>query len=306
MQKIVPHLWFDTQAKEATEFYVSLFPDSEITSLTVLHDTPSGDCDSLRFKLWGQEFMSISAGPYFTKNPSISFMVNFDPSVDKDAKAHMDVIWEKLLDGAKVLMPLDKYPFSEHYGWIEDKFGVSWQLILTRPEGEPRPPIMPALLFVNEASGKTQEATEFYLSVFQGAPHASNDTRRGTLALYPKEMPDRAGEVMFTDIELAGRWVVAMDGGSGHAFAFNEGISLMIPCEDQAEIDYFWDKLSSDPKAEQCGWCKDKFGVSWQVTPKEMDTMMAEGTQEQIDRVTKAFMPMKKFDLAALRKAYQS
>jgi predicted 3-demethylubiquinone-9 3-methyltransferase (glyoxalase superfamily) len=163
MQKIIPHLWFDKEAKEAAEFYTSLFPDSKITNVTTLHDTPSGDCDIVSFTLWGYSFMAISAGPLFKFNPSISFMVNFDPSQDKDAKTRIDAVWAKLLEGGKVLMPLDKYPFSERYGWVQDKYGLSWQLILTNPEGEERPLIIPSLLFVGEVCGKAEEASDFYL-----------------------------------------------------------------------------------------------------------------------------------------------
>jgi predicted 3-demethylubiquinone-9 3-methyltransferase (glyoxalase superfamily) len=96
-----------------------------------------------------------------------------------------------------------------------------------------------------------------------------------------------------------------MDSAREHKFSFNEAISLLIPCEDQKEIEFYWDKLSADPKSEQCGWLKDKFGVSWQVWPTIMGEMMKNGTREQIDRVTQAFLPMRKFDLAALRKAYE-
>ena len=114
-QKIVPHLWFDREAKEAAHFYCSVFPDANVTSTTTLHNTPSGDCDVVSFRLWGYSFMAISAGPLFKFNPSVSFMVNFDPSQDKDAKTRIDEVWAKLSEGGKVLMPLDKYPFSEHY-----------------------------------------------------------------------------------------------------------------------------------------------------------------------------------------------
>ena len=96
MQKIIPHLWFDKEAKEAAEFYTSAFPDSKVTNLTTIHNTPSGDCDIVSFKLWGYSFMAISAGPLFKFNPSISLMVNFDPSQDKDAKTRIDKVWEQL------------------------------------------------------------------------------------------------------------------------------------------------------------------------------------------------------------------
>lgn len=305
MQKILPHLWFDTQAKEATAFYAAIFPDSRIDAVALLKDTPSGDCDMVYCTLMGQEFMAISAGPYFTINPSISFMVNFDPSRDPGAREIMDDIWSKLAVGGKVLMPLETYPFSPHYGWIEDRFGVSWQLILTNPQGEPRPTIMPSLLFVGDVAGKASGATEMYLEVFAGAPGVKEETRRGMLAPYPPGMePDQAGDVMFTDISLAGQWLVAMDSRHEHQFAFNEGISLVVRCESQEELDYFWNNLARDPKSGQCGWIKDRFGVSWQITPSVLDDMMRHGTQEQINRVMRVLLPMQKLDIAPLVEAF--
>ena len=177
MPKITPHLWYDKEAKEAAEFYTSVFPKSSITNITTLHDTPSGDCDIVSFKLWGTTFMAISAGPLFKFNPSISFMVNFDPSQDKDAKTRIDEVWSKLAEGGKVLMPLDKYPFSEHYGWIQDQYGLSWQLILTNPEGEKRPHIIPSLMFVGDVYGKAEEASDLYLSIFK-------ESKRGAIVRY--------------------------------------------------------------------------------------------------------------------------
>lgn len=299
MQKIVPHLWFDKEAKEAAEFYTSLFPDSEITNTSTIHDTPSGDCDIVSFKLWGYSFMSISAGPLFKINPSISFMVNFDPSKDTEAKARIDTVWAKLVKGGKVMMPLDKYPFSERYGWVEDKYGVSWQLILTNPEGEERPTIIPSLMFVGGVCGKAEEASDFYLSVFK-------DAKRGIVARYPAGMePDKEGTLMFTDFKLEGQWFSAMDSARMHDFTFNEAVSLIVTCETQEEIDYYWDKLSAVPEAEQCGWLKDKYGLSWQIVPSAMNEMMSKGNPEQMARVTQAFLPMKKFDIAKLEQAYK-
>ena len=300
MSTITPHLWFDTQAKEAAEFYSTVFPDSSVTNVSTLHDTPSGDCDIVSFRVWGQDFMAISAGPVFTINPSISFMVNFDPSRDEDAAGALDRIWEQLVVGGSVLMPLDAYPFSKRYGWVQDRFGVSWQLILTDPSGDPRPAILPALMFVGDASGKAEEATDFYIDVF-------GDAERGELVRYPDGMaPDASGAVMFSDARLGDTWLAAMDSGREHDFAFNEAISLMVHCSDQAEIDRYWEALSAVPEAEQCGWLKDRYGLSWQITSTDMAEMLSNGTPEQVARVTQAFMPMKKFDLAVLRAAYAS
>jgi predicted 3-demethylubiquinone-9 3-methyltransferase (glyoxalase superfamily) len=301
---ITPHLWFDTQAKEAAQLYTSLFTtvgipgESSITNVTTLHDTPSGDADTVSFRLAGQPFMAISAGPIFTFNPSVSFMLNFDPSKDKHAREHLDACWEAFSEGGTVLMALDTYPFSKRYGWIQDKYGVSWQLILSDPTGDERPFIVPSLLFVNDVTGKAEEAMNFYLSVFPGSV-------AGAIAKYPAGMePDKEGTIMFADAKLLGTWFALMDSAREHDYAFNEAISFMVSCKDQAEIDYYWEKLSAVPESEQCGWLKDKFGVSWQIVPADMNNMMSQGSPEQIARVTKAFLPMKKFDLAALRKAY--
>ena len=300
VQKISPHLWFDKEAKEAAEFYAAVFPNSKVTGVTQLHDTPSGDVDTVTFEIMGYKFMAISAGPLFKFNPSISIMVNFDPSQDKDARKRIDEVWEKLSEGGRALMPLDKYPFSERYGWIQDKYGFSWQLIYTDPEGEERPLIVPSLLFVTDTGDKAEEATDFYLSVFKNA-------KRGTIARYPAGMePNKAGSIMFTDFKLEGQWFAAMDGSSDrHNFNFNEAISLMVYCDTQAEIDHYWQKLSAVPEAEQCGWLKDKFGVSWQIVPTAMDELMSQGTPQQMARVTEAFLKMKKFDLAELKRAYE-
>jgi len=305
-QRIVPHLWYDKEAREAAAFYASVFPDSAVTSVTTLHNTPSGDSDIVSFSLWGQKFMAISAGPYFKLNPSISFMVNFDPlffgaspTAAEDARRKLDEVWQKLSEGGTVLMPLDQYPFNPHYGWIQDRYGLSWQLLLGKPEGESRPPIIPSLMFVGGNAGKAEAAIDFYVSVFR-------NSRRGITSRYGAgQEPDKEGTLAYADFMIENIWLAAMDSAHEHKFAFNEGISLMLNCRNQDEIDYYWGKLSAVPAAEQCGWLKDKYGVSWQVVPYAMDEMMRAGTEAQITRLTQAFLPMKKFDLAALEKAYK-
>lgn len=297
--RIVPHLWFDSQAREAAEFYASLLPDSAVTNVTTLRDTPSGDCDVVSFDLGGQPFMAISAGPLFTFNPSVSFIVNFDPLRFADARASIDALWEGLSQGGTPLMPLQQYPFSERYGWIQDRYGLSWQLILSDPAGEERPLIVPSLMFTESVCGKADEAIDFYLGVF-------GDGRRGITARYGKDSePDQEGTVMFADFALLGQWFAAMDSARAHDFAFNEAISFMVNCDTQEEIDHYWERLSAVPEAEQCGWLKDRYGVSWQIVPTAMNDMMSKGTPEQIARVTQAFLPMKKFDIVELHRAYQ-
>lgn len=299
-QPITPHLWFDTQAREAAAFYCQVFPDAVIDHSSRIHDTPSGDCDIVSFHLAGQPFMAISAGPYFQFNPSVSFFVNFDPSRDPQAKGNLDRLWAALSDGGTALMPLQAYPFSKHYGWVRDKYGVSWQLILTNPDGEPRPMIVPSLLFTGKVLGQAEEALRFYASVF-------DDSAIGNIVHYPGgHPPDKEGSLMFGDAKVNGQWFAAMDSAHAHGFEFNEAISFVLRCRDQAEIDRYWARLSTVPQAEQCGWCKDPFGVSWQVTPAIMDDMLKDKDPARVARVTQAFLKMKKFDVAALQAAYEA
>lgn len=296
---IVPHLWFDKQAKEAAEFYCSVIPDSRLSNVTTIHNTPSGDCDIVSFQLSAQPFMAISAGPMFKFNPSVSFMLNFDPSKDRKAKENLESAWKKLSQGGTVLMPLDTHPFSERCGWIQDRFGLSWQLILSNPGGEERPFLVPSLMFIGLACGKAEEAIDFYLSIFSGS-------KRGITARYGQgQEPEKEGTIMFVDFAIGKQWFAAMESAREHKFSFNEAISLIVPCDSQEEIDYYWQRLSAVPEAEQCGWCRDKYGLSWQGTPTAMNEMMKNGTREQIDRITQAFLPMKKFNIAKLKSAYE-
>lgn len=291
MQKITPHLWYDKQAKEAAEFYASAIPDSKVTSVRTITGTPSGDCDIVSFELAGHRFQAISAGPYFTFNPSISFTVRCAD------EAEIDAIWAKLSEGGKTLMPLQKYPFAEKYGWCSDRYGLSWQLII-----DARTPqkVIPFLMFVRENAGKAEEAMRFYMSIFE------DSNMVGDIFRHPAGGAEKEGTVAHAEFQLAGQRFMALDSAlDDHAFNFNEAVSLIVSCDDQAEIDYFWGKLSAVPEAEQCGWLKDKYGVSWQIVPRAMDEMMAKGAKEQIDRVTQAFLKMKKFDIAELQKAYE-
>ena len=298
-QKITTNLWFDQEARQAAEFYCSLFPGSGISNVTVLHDTPSGDTDIVSFELDRQPFMAINGGPLFKINPSTAFILNFDPSKDQNARENLDRVWRELSKGGRVLMPLQEYDFSKRFGWVEDQFGLSWELMLTDPQGQERPFITPALMFAGEKAGRAQEAINFYLSVFKNA-------KMGLMHRYPKELElNKGGTVRFADLMIENTWFAVMDSANDQPFDFNEAISFIVYCEDQEAIDYYWKKLSAVPEAEQCGWLKDQFGVSWQIVPTAMDEMMGNGTREQIDRVTQVLLPMKKLVIADLEKAYK-
>jgi predicted 3-demethylubiquinone-9 3-methyltransferase (glyoxalase superfamily) len=292
MHKITPHLWFDKEARQAAEFYVSLFERSRITSISMLHDTPSGSVDVVSFELAGQPFMAISAGPLFTFNPSVSFLVSCR------TKEEVDALWKKLSERGTALMELGSYPFSERYGWLQDRYGLSWQLMFAGGR-EISQKIVPTLMFVGKVCGKAEEAIRFYVSLFR-------DAKVGNILRYgPNEAPDKAGTVKHASFTLQGQDFAAMDSAHGHEFAFNEAISFIVFCDTQQDIDDNWEKLSAVPAAEQCGWLKDKYGLSWQVTPAAMHKMLQTADAEQMARVTKAFLPMKKFDLAELQRAYE-
>lgn len=293
MQRIVPSIWFDHTAAEAAEFYTSIFPEGRVVhtsrypmvGLLESQQSFAGQPLAVEFELAGFRFVGINAGPEFWPNPSVSFMLNFDPSLDPQAKEHLDELWAALSAGGEVLMPLQAYPFSKHYGWIQDKYGVSWQLMLTNPEGDPRPFIIPALMFSDQAQGQAGPAADRYIEVFDGAP--------GVLVPYPDDTPEVGGQVMFSDFQLADQWFVAMD-SAGHGFTFDCGVSLVVLCSDQAEIDRCWAALSAVPEAEQCGWCVDEFGLSWQVVPANLFEIMDKPWNYE------AIMRMKKIQLAEL------
>lgn len=292
MQKIIPHLWFDREAGEAAEFYTSAFGDSSVEGTTTLHNTPSGSVDIVTIELAGQRFMLISAGPLFQFNPSVSFLVACR------TKDEVNALWKKLSDGGSALMEIAEYPFSERYGWLQDKYGLSWQVMSTGGR-EIKQRITPALMFVGEQCGRAEEAINFYASVF-------NRSEVGDIFRYGKgQEPDTEGTVAHAVFTLEGQDFIAMDSAHEHNFAFNEAISFMVNCDTQAEIDYYWAKLSADPKAEQCGWLKDRHGLSWQIVPVAMEEMMRDKDAGKLARVTEAFLKMKKLDIAQLRKAYE-
>ncbi len=297
MQRIVPNIWLNDTADELIQFYQATFPNFEVLRTDYysdagkeIHGHNAGDVLTVSFAIGGYEFMALNGGQAFTPNPSISFFYYAETTDELDAVAR------QLMDGGNILMELGVYPFSEYYGWVSDRFGVSWQLTLATSPITQR--VMPSLLFHGANTGKAQEAIDFYVSVFDNAS-------KGTVSPYPEGMePDVPGTLAYGDFTLYGEMLAAMDSAREHNFEFSEGISLVVTVDDQAAVDRYWSALSAVPEAEACGWLKDKYGVSWQIVPVAMEEMMANGTPEQLERVMAAYMPMKKFDIAALQAAY--
>ncbi|MDQ2973093.1 MAG: VOC family protein [bacterium] len=278
-QKITPNIWFEGNAREAVEFYISIFPGSSIIGgskypssadegLADFQINLAGKDLTVDFKLADHYFSAINAGPEFKPNALNSFMVNFDPSRDGKAHEHIDEVWQKLIDGGEALMPIDKYDFSERYGWVRDRYGFTWQLILTDSSGDDRPCIIPSFMFGDGVQNRANEAIEYYVSVFK-------NSKRGLSYPYGQPtVPATAEALMFADFTLENQWFVANDSGVKQDFTFTEAVSFVITCKDQEEINYYWEKLSKNPENEQCGWCKDQFGVSWQIVPENIEELM--------------------------------
>ena len=292
IRKIMTCLWFDQDAGKAGEFYLKVFENSRLLSKSLMTGTPSGDVESLTLAIEDINLMMISAGPYFKINPSISFMIS---CADQDEARKY---WDAFIEGGQALMPLDKYDFSELYGWVEDKFGVSWQIMVVGNEPI-KTKIRPALMFVGDNCGHAEEAIDYYVDIFKNSKLISKSRYGEGFS------PDSPEMLNFAEFILEGQSFSIMDSAYDHEFAFSEGVSLLINCDTQEEIDYYWDKLSAVPEAEQCGWIKDKYGVSWQISPTILNDMMDDKDPEVIARVTNAFLDMKKLDIAEIEKAYK-
>lgn len=301
MRDITLNLWFDSQAEDAARFYASLFEKAKIGRTTrygkagfEIHGQPEGKVMTVEFELARQKFVALNGGPIFKFTPSVSFLIACS------TKEEVRVLWEKLHAGGEALMDLGEYPFSEMYGWTEDRFGLSWQVMSTGGR-EITQKIMPTLMFASDVCGRAEEAIHSYASIFAGASV-------GDILRYGQdEAPDKAGTIKHAAFKLENREFAAMDSARVHGFSFSEAVSFIIDCGTQDEIDHFWDKLTAggDPKAQQCGWLKDRYGVSWQVVPAALAEMLHDRDARKVERVTQAFLKMKKFDIGELKKAFE-
>lgn len=295
MQKIVPFLWFDNNGEEAAKFYVSIFENSKLTGGSKYDETLANAAGMkenqtavVSFELDGLEIQGINGGPVFKPTPSVSFFVSCDTTDEADQ------IWNKLSEGAKVLMEYEKYPFSEKYGWLNDRFGVSWQIFT----GKGKQKITPFLMFTGDVVGKAEEAMNFYTSLFE-------NSKVTAAAHYEPGMGDLVEYIVHGEFELDGIQFMAMDSGLEHRFNFSEANSFLVNTDSQEEIDHFWSKLTENGGAPgQCGWLKDKYGLSWQIFPIQLGKFMTDADPEKKKRVTEAMLKMTKLDIAELQKAY--
>lgn len=271
---IIPSLWFDSQAQEAFEFYAQTFPNSQINAVNPI---------VVEANIMGLDFIGINGGPTFKPNPSISSMLVFE------SKDELQAVWEKLSPSGKIMMPLNSYPFSELYGWVEDKYGISWQLYHGKLEQVNQQAVIPTLMFCGANQGKCKDALAFYARLFK------NYEAQGVME-YPEG--EVKGQVMHAQFKANEVTMAAMDSGVPMDFTFNEGVSLTITCKDQEELDYYWDSITAEGEESQCGWCKDAFGVSWQVVPQDIAKLLA-----QNPKAGSALMGMKKISIAGLENA---
>ena len=280
-QVITPAIWCDGTADEAAQFYADVFRDTSIA------EQAPGIAATV--SIHGFRLSLINGGNQYAPNPSISCILNFDPLLfggEEQARDYLDELYERLSTGG-VLMELGEYPFSPRYAWVRDRFGMTWQLMLTDPDGDPRPFVIPSFMFGGTNHAHAEEATDAWIALF-------DNSRRGVLYRYEEGGPLDAGTVMFTDFTLRGTWMAATDSGTFHDFTFTPGVSMIVSCRDQEEIDRYWAGLSAVPEAERCGWCVDRWGVSWQVVPHNIAELMADAaTRDKI-------LHMGKIDLAKL------
>ena len=234
-QVITPAIWCDGTADEAAQFYTDVFRDASIAEqVPGLAATVS---------IYGFKLSLINGGNQYAPNPSISCILNFDPLLfggEEQARAYLDELYKRLSTGG-VLMELGEYPFSPRYAWVRDRFGMTWQLMLTDPDGDPRPFVIPSFMFGGTNHANAEEATDAWIALF-------DNSRRGVLYRYKEGGPLDAGTVMFTDFTLRGTWMAATDSGTFHDFTFTPGVSIIVSCRDQEEIDRYWAGLSAVPE----------------------------------------------------------
>ncbi len=297
MRSIYPCLWFDKEAEEAVQYYISLFDKSTVTNTirhtgmgSEIHGKSAGEVMTVGFELAGEKFTALNGGPYFSFTPAISLFVICETVCD------LDQLWRRLEEGGRILMPLDKYEWSDRYGWVQDRFGLSWQVFLGNYDDVGQK-ITPSLLFVGKQHAKAEEAVNHYASIFKPS-EVTGILRYGDGEDGPK------GTVKHAQFSLQGSVYMAMDSHLEHPFSFNEAFSFVVECETQDEVDFYWRRLSEGGEIQQCGWIKDRYGVSWQVVPKILFEMIGDHESPGTRRVTEAMLRMKKLDVEGLKKAY--
>lgn len=278
-EQITPCLWFDNQAADAATLYCSVFANAKIVAQSPIITA---------IDVSGQSFTLLNGGPMYQPNPSISFFYICEKSDE------IDRIWNAFSKEGSVMMPLDKYPWSEKYGWITDRYGISWQLALGKISDVGQK-ITPCLLLTGKQYGRADEAITHYSAIFK------DPKVEGIRRYAAGESPDQEGHVKHAQIVLNGQRFMLRESATEHDFTFSEGVSLTIHCETQEEIDYYWEKLTESGQESMCGWLKDKFGVSWQITPTILNKIMSDPSKA--GKAAQAFMSMRKLNIEQIVQA---
>jgi predicted 3-demethylubiquinone-9 3-methyltransferase (glyoxalase superfamily) len=198
---------------------------------------PKDSLLTIDFELAGQAFMGLNGGPIFKFTPATSFFVNCE------TEEEIDKLRAKLSEGGQVMMPFDKYPFAEKFGWTSDRFGLSWQLMLSPTPAKHK--ITSFLMFVGDNAGKADEAMKFYTTLFKNSEIEMT-------ARYEEGDRDKVGLVKHGKFSLDGSPFAILESTLNHQFNFTEAVSYIVNCADQQEVDYFWDKLLEGGEASQC------------------------------------------------------
>ena len=274
---IYPCVWCNNKAKEMAEFYSEIFPETKI-----IDENPV----VVLLEMFGQKLMLLNGGDIFKPNPTISLMYL---SMNAD---EIDRIWNKLSDGGSPMMPLNEYPFSPKYGWVVDKYGLSWQLYTAVSESHIVQKLVPTLMFTGKQNGNAEKAADFYTSLFP------NSAIRGMLR-YPGDGGEVQGNIQHGEFLIHDYLFMLMDSSNIPDDVFTEGVSLVVECDYQEEIDNYWEVLTSNGGEEsRCGWLKDQFGVSWQIVPRQLGEWMAASP-----KVTEELFKMGKLDMNVLENA---
>lgn len=277
-KSIYPCLWFDGNAKQAADFYCALFKNSLLLQSNPLVTT---------LEISGTKFMALNGDPKYKFTQAVSYFVYCGGD-----ESEINRLYAELSKDGKVIWPLDKYDWSPRYAWVEDKFGVNWQLDVEAINNEQK--IVPCLLFVNKKFTQVKEAMNHYTTIFP-------ESRILMEAPYPPTANLPEGALLFAQCKLNGFIFNAMSSTMQHDFDFTPASSFVIECDNQHEIDHYWEKLGAGGHYSMCGWLQDKFGVSWQIVPKVLGELMSD--PQRAPRVTKAFMQMQKFNIDTLLKA---
>jgi predicted 3-demethylubiquinone-9 3-methyltransferase (glyoxalase superfamily) len=278
-EKITSCIWYNDGAREAAALYCSAFADATVTAQSPIVTV---------IDVSGHSLTLLDGGPMFKPNPSISFYYICETSEE------IDRIWKAFSKEGTVMMELNKYPWNERYGWLSDKFGVSWQFGLGKVS-EVGQKIIPSLMFVGNQYGRVDEAIEHYSSIFKNSKVES-------IMRYGKDRAsDQEGKVQYAQVKFYDQKFRLMESAGPHKFNFEEGMSLVINCEDQQEIDYYWNRLTEGGEESMCGWLKDKFGISWQVVPTVLAKLMND--PQKAGKAAKAFMKMRKLNIEEIVKA---